>query len=153
MFTIHSIQKLPIGIDEAWKFFSNPKNLNAITPDTMKFRTLSGDDRDMFAGQIIHYKISPYRGITIEWVTEITHIKDKTFFVDEQRFGPYKFWHHKHLFREIDGGMEMEDIVHYKLPFGFLGKLFHPLMVKPKLNEIFNFRRQKLTSLFGEFKD
>ena len=153
MFTIHSIQKLPIGIDEAWKFFSDPKNLNIITPDSMKFRTLSGDDRTMFGGQIIHYKISPYRGITVEWVTEITHIKEKTFFVDEQRFGPYKFWHHKHLFKEIEGGVEMEDIVHYKLPFGFLGKLFHPILVKPKLNEIFNFRRQKLISLFGKFND
>ena len=153
MFTIHSTQKLPITIDKAWEFFSNPKNLNTITPDSMKFRTLSGDDRDMFAGQIIHYKISPFRGITLEWVTEIKHVEDKAFFVDEQRFGPYKFWHHKHLFKEIEGGVEMEDIVHYKLPFGFLGKLFHPILVKPKLTEIFNFRRQKLTSLFGEFKD
>lgn len=118
----------------------------------MKFTTLSGDERAMFAGQIIHYKISPFTGITMEWVTEITHVKEKTFFVDEQRFGPYKFWHHKHLFREIEGGTEMEDIVHYKLPLGILGKLFHPLLVKPKLEAIFNFRRAKLISLFGEFK-
>lgn len=152
MYTLKSTQRLPISIEEAWNFFSNPKNLNTITPDSMNFITLSGDDRKMFAGQIIHYKISPFNGITLEWVTEITHVKEKEFFVDEQRFGPYNFWHHKHFFRSIDGGVEMEDIVHYKLPFGFIGKLFHPIFVQPKLDEIFEFRRKKLTELFGEFK-
>jgi ligand-binding SRPBCC domain-containing protein len=152
MYIISSIQKLPIGTELAWKFFSDPKNLNTITPDSMKFKTLSGDERKMFAGQIIHYTISPFSGISMEWVTEISHIQEQEFFVDEQRFGPYKFWHHKHFFKEIEGGVEMEDIVHYKLPFGFLGRLVHPILVKPKLNEIFNFRRQKLIELFGEFK-
>lgn len=152
MYTLKSIQRLPISLEKAWEFFSNPKNLNNITPDSMKFTTLSGDDRKMFAGQIIHYKISPFKGITMEWVTEITHVTENVFFVDEQRFGPYKFWHHKHFFRSIDGGVEMEDIVHYKLTLGFIGKLFHPILVKPKLNEIFEFRKKKLTELFGEFK-
>lgn len=152
MYTLKSIQQLPIGIDEAWDFFSDPKNLNNITPDSMKFETLSGDERKMFAGQIIHYKIFPFSGYTTEWVTEITHVKEKEYFVDEQRSGPYKFWHHKHFFREIEGGVEIEDIVHYKLPLGFIGRLFHPILVKPKLKEIFDFRKQKLTDLFGEFK-
>lgn len=152
MYSISSKQKLPISIDKAWEFFSDPKNLNIITPESMKFITISGDDRKMFAGQIIHYKISPFSRISMEWVTEISHIKDKEFFIDEQRFGPYKFWHHKHFFREIEGGVEIEDVVHYKMPFGFIGKLFHPIIVKPKLNEIFNFRKQKLNELFGEFK-
>ncbi|MEW5675823.1 SRPBCC family protein [Flavobacterium enshiense] len=152
MFSVNTRQKLPISVEEAWAFFSDPKNLNRITPDTMHFKTLSGDEQKMFPGQIIHYRISPFKGITMEWVTEITHAKENEFFVDEQRFGPYKFWHHKHFFKAIEGGVEMEDIVHYKLPFGFIGKLFHPMIVKPKLNEIFNYRRQKLTELFGEFK-
>ncbi|ESU20248.1 hypothetical protein FEDK69T_27600 [Flavobacterium enshiense DK69] len=152
MYSISNTQQLPVGIDEAWDFFSDPKNLNIITPDSMKFETLSGDERKMFAGQIIHYKISPFSGAVMEWVTEISHVKEKEYFVDEQRIGPYKFWHHKHFFREIKGGVEIEDVVHYKLPFGFIGRLFHPILVKPKLKEIFDFRKQKLTELFGEFK-
>lgn len=145
-------QKIPVTLKEAWAFFSDPKNLNTITPESMKFRTLRGDEKLMFPGQIIRYKISPFTGINMEWVTEITHVNEYEFFVDEQRFGPYKFWHHKHFFRSIEGGVEMEDIVDYKLPFGFLGKMFHPILVKPKLNEIFNYRKQKLIELFGEFK-
>ena len=117
----------------------------------MRFITLSGDERDMFPGQIIHYTIKPLLGIKLEWITEITHIKENVFFVDEQRYGPYKFWHHKHFLREIPGGVEMEDIVNYKLPFGFLGKLFHPILVKPKLDKIFTYRREKLIELFGEY--
>lgn len=118
----------------------------------MGFVTLSGDDRQMYPGQVIHYTVSPLMGIKMQWVTEITHVKDKAFFVDEQRFGPYRFWHHKHFLKEIPGGVEMEDIVHYKLPFSFLGNLAHPLLVKPKLEEIFAYRQKKLVELFGEFK-
>lgn len=152
LYTIHKKQNLPITLQEAWNFISDPKNLAVITPDSMGFKTLSGDDRQMFAGQIIHYTISPLLGLKMQWVTEITHIKDKEFFVDEQRYGPYKFWHHKHFIKEIDGGVEMEDIVHYKLPMGFLGDMMHPLMVAPKLKEIFNYRQHKLVELFGEIK-
>lgn len=152
LYAIHTTQKLPIPIEEAWEFIANPKNLELITPKSMGFRTLSGDERAMFAGQIIHYKITPLFGISMQWVTEITHVQDQKFFVDEQRFGPYAFWHHKHFLKAIPGGVEMEDIVHYKLPMGFLGQLAHPFLVKPKLDEIFAFRRNKLTELFGEFK-
>lgn len=150
LYTLQSQQKLPISIEEAWLFFSDPKNLNTITPDSMKFKTLSGDEREMFQGQIIHYKISPFPFIAMEWVTEITHVENKKFFVDEQRFGPYAFWHHKHFFTEIEGGVFMEDIVHYKVPFGLIGRLFHPIIVKPKLDAIFKYRKQKLIELFGE---
>ena len=152
LYTIHRKQKLPITLREAWDFISDPKNLAVITPDTMGFKTLSGDERKMFPGQIIHYTITPMLGIKVQWVTEITHVADKSFFVDEQRYGPYKFWHHKHFLKEIPGGVEMEDIVHYKLPMGFLGRLAHPLLVKPKLEEIFNYREKKLTALFGEMQ-
>ena len=151
LYTLHTHQKLPVSLDEALAFFSDPSNLNTITPENMKFQTLSGDDRKMFAGQIIHYKISPFRGIQMQWVTEITHVEPNAFFVDEQRFGPYKFWHHKHFFKEIDGGIEMEDIIHYQVPFGFIGNLFHPLLVRPKLKAIFDYRKNKLEQLFGRY--
>ena len=152
IYTVHKFQKLPISLQQAWDFMGDPKNLAVITPDSMGFNTLSGDDRKMFAGQIIIYTITPLFGLKLQWVTEITHVVDKHFFVDEQRFGPYAFWHHKHFLNEIDGGVEMEDIVHYKVPMGFLGRLVHPFLVKPKLDEIFAYRQKKLIELFGEFK-
>ena len=153
MYTLHKTQKIPVSLNEAWNFISTPKNLAVITPPSMGFVTLSGDDKEMFAGQIIHYHVSPLLGLKMEWVTEITHVEDKRFFVDEQRFGPYKFWHHKHFLKEIPGGVEMEDIIHYKLPMGILGKMVQPFMVKPKLEEIFEYRKNKLIELFGEFND
>ena len=153
IYTLHSKQNLPISLDEAWEFLSNPKNLKVITPEYMGFKTLSGDDRDMFAGQIIQYIVTPVLGIKTKWVTEITHDEDKKYFVDEQRFGPYSLWHHKHFLREIPGGVEMEDIIDYKIPMGILGQLVHPFLVKPKLKEIFEYREKKLIELFGEFKE
>lgn len=117
----------------------------------MGFETLSGDERRMFAGQLIQYTIRPILGIPTKWVTEITHVENGRYFVDEQRFGPYALWHHKHFFSEIPGGVEMEDIVDYKMPLGILGQLVHPILVQPKLAEIFEFRRQKLSALFGEY--
>lgn len=152
IYTLHSKQNLPITVEEAWKFLSDPKNLKTITPSYMSFDIISGGDRPMFPGQIIQYIVTPVLGIKTKWVTEITHVEDQKYFVDEQRFGPYALWHHKHFIKEILGGVEMEDIIDYKLPMGILGQLFHPIMVKPKLNEIFEFRRKKLIELFGEYK-
>lgn len=152
IYSLRTKQNLPISLEEAWEFLSNPKNLKVITPDYMGFKTLSGDDRSMFSGQIIQYIVTPVLGIPMKWVTEITHVKDKVYFVDEQRFGPYALWHHKHFLKEIPGGVEMEDIVDYKLPMGIVGQLIHPFLVKPKLEEIFTYRRVKLIELFGEFK-
>lgn len=152
MYTFHRSQKLPATIEQIWEFISDPKNLGQITPPEMGFNTLSGDDRPMFPGQIIHYTITPLFGIRMEWITEITHVEQGLYFVDEQRNGPYAFWHHKHFLREIPGGVEMEDLIHYKVPMGFLGRLFHPILVKPNLERIFEFRRKKLIELFGEFK-
>ncbi len=151
VYSLHTKQKLPISMEEAWEFLSNPKNLKTITPDYMGFKTLSGDDRAMFPGQIIQYIVTPVLGIPMKWVTEITHVKDKVYFVDEQRFGPYALWHHKHFLKEIPGGVEMEDLVHYKLPLGILGQWVHPFLVKPKLKEIFDYRQKKLTELFGTY--
>ncbi len=119
----------------------------------MGFNILSGADRAMYPGQIIQYIVTPIAGIKTKWVTEITHVKDKEYFVDEQRFGPYALWHHKHFLEEIPGGVEMEDIVDYKLPFGILGQMAHPFLVAPKLKEIFGYRQKKLVELFGEFDE
>lgn len=151
LYTLHKKQKLPISLEQAWEFLSNPANLKIITPDYMGFHILSGADRPMFPGQIIQYIVTPVLGIKTKWVTEITHVKDLDYFVDEQRFGPYALWHHKHFIKEIDGGIEMEDLIHYKLPFGILGQLVHPILVKPKLEEIFNYRTKKLEELFGTY--
>lgn len=151
IYTLHKKQNLPISKEEAWNFLSSPKNLKTITPDYMGFNILSGGDRPMFAGQIIQYIVTPVLGIKTKWVTEITHVKEGDYFVDEQRFGPYALWHHKHFIKEIEGGVEMEDIIDYKVPFGFLGQLVHPFLVKPKLEEIFKYRTQKLEALFGKY--
>ena len=153
IYTLHTKQNLPISIETAWEFLSSPKNLKIITPDYMGFKTLSGDEKEMFAGQIIQYIVTPVLRIPMKWVTEITHVVDKKYFVDEQRFGPYALWHHKHFLKEIPGGVEMEDIVDYKVPMGILGQVVHPFLVKPKLKEIFDYRRAKLIELFGEFKE
>lgn len=152
IYTLHKKQNLPISVETAWEFLSNPSNLKTITPDYMSFDILSGADRPMFPGQIIQYIVTPILGIKTKWVTEITHVKEGEYFVDEQRFGPYSLWHHKHFIKTIPGGVEMEDIIDYKVPFGWLGQLFQPLLVKPKLEEIFNYRKVKLEELFGKFE-
>ena len=150
LYQLKSKQFLPISLDEAWAFLADPRNLKTITPQYMGFEICDGADRPKYQGQIIQYIVTPVLGIKTKWVTEITHVVDKSFFVDEQRFGPYAFWHHKHFLKEVPGGVEMEDIIDYKIPFGILGQLVHPLLVKPKLNEIFTYRQHKLTALFGK---
>ena len=151
IYKLHKSQKLPISKAKAWEFLSDPANLKIITPDYMGFDIIDGADRKMYQGQVIQYIVTPVAGIKTKWVTEITHVKENDFFVDEQRFGPYKLWHHKHFIKEIEGGVEMEDIIHYKLPLGFLGQLVHPFLVKNKLEEIFTYRKQKLEELFGTY--
>lgn len=146
-------QQLPITIDEAWDFLSDPKNLQVITPDFMGFEIISGNDRTIFPGQIIEYTVAPVLGIKMKWVTEITHVVQGHYFVDEQRYGPYAFWHHKHFLKAVAGGVEMEDVIHYKIPMGFLGRLVQPLLIQPKLDGIFDYRREKLELLFGTLKN
>lgn len=151
IYTIHTKQNLPITLKEAWNFLSDAKNLKEITPKYMGFEIIADDQKSIYPGKIIQYRLTPMMGIYLKWVTEITHVKDYSYFVDEQRFGPYSFWHHKHFIKEINGGVEMEDIVDYKIPMGVIGELLHPLLVKPKLNEIFEYRRAKLIEIFGTF--
>ncbi len=150
LYQLHSKQLLPTSQKEAWKFLSSPANLQRITPDHMGFEILSGADQPMFPGQIIHYKVSSFPGIKTKWVTEITHVKEGEYFVDEQRFGPYALWHHKHFLKKNDKGVEMEDIIDYKIPFGILGQLAHPILVKKQLKQIFKYREDKLMELFGK---
>lgn len=151
IYNLQAKQKLPISVDEAWEFLSSPKNLKIITPDYMGFHIVSEIDRPMYPGQIIEYRVTPVAGIKTTWVTEITHVVDKKYFVDEQRFGPYALWHHKHFIKAIPGGVEMEDSIHYKVPMGILGQLVHPILVKPKLDSIFAYREKKLIELFGTY--
>ena len=152
LYRLETIQKLPISINDAWQFLSDPKNLKRITPDYMGFKIVKGAESSMYAGQIIEYVVTPLLGISTTWVTEITHVKEPEYFVDEQRFGPYALWHHKHFIKPIENGVEMVDIVDYKIPFGFLGQLAQPLVVSPTLKEIFEYRREALIKLFGPYK-
>ena len=149
LYQLHSKQALPISAEKAWDFLSSPKNLSVITPDHMGFNILAGAERPMFPGQIIQYKVSPFPGFTTKWVSEITHVEQGAYFVDEQRFGPYSLWHHKHFINPIADGVEMEDVIDLKLPFGFLGQLGYPL-VRKQLVSIFKYREKKLTELFGK---
>ena len=150
IFKIHTRQKLPITIEEGWGFLSNPKNLSCITPNYMKFKINDCDFKPVYQGQIIQYTVRPLLNIPLKWVTEITHVVNENYFVDEQRFGPYSLWHHKHFLREIDGGIEMEDIIHYKIQLGFIGEFLNFLFIKNQLKEIFKHRKNKLIEIFGE---
>ena len=148
---IHSLeikQELPISLDEAWSFFSTPRNLNLITPDDMSFEIISSVDAKAYAGQLITYKIKPLLNISMTWVTEITQCVDKQYFIDEQRFGPYKFWHHQHQFKEIDQGVLMTDILSYALPFSFIGEFMGNIFLHDKVKSIFSYREQKLDEIF-----
>jgi ligand-binding SRPBCC domain-containing protein len=144
-----TVQHINASLEECWSFFSSPGNLQKITPKTMGFEITDFDKQSMYAGQIIQYKISPLLGLKLNWVTEITKVKDKSYFIDEQRFGPYSFWHHKHFFEATANGVKMTDVVHYALPLGFLGRIMNALLVKKKLEEIFDYRFVKVNQLFN----
>jgi ligand-binding SRPBCC domain-containing protein len=152
MYTLERTQRIPISLEEAWNFFQNPSNLSKITPSEMGFETLSEVPEKMYPGLFIHYKVSPLFGIKMNWTTEITYVQEPNYFVDEQRVGPYSIWHHEHHFKEIEGGVEMLDRVNYKIPFGVLGKIAHPIVVKSKLEEIFDFRIRAVEEIFGKWE-
>jgi len=148
IFLLKTEQKLNISIEEAWDFFSNPNNLKLITPEWLNFKVTSKLPDKMYAGMLIAYKVHPVLGIPVNWVTEITYVKEPFYFVDEQRFGPYKLWHHQHHFKETENGVEMTDIVNYALPFDPFSRLINALIVKNRVGEIFEFREKKLGDLF-----
>lgn len=148
VYQLKSEQFLPISLTEAWAFFSSPSNLSLITPDYLGFEIISPLPEEMYEGMIIMYFVKPVLNLKMRWVTEITHIDDKKYFVDEQRSGPYKLWHHEHIFKEVEGGVLMTDIVTYQLPFSFLGHIAHSLFIKRQLNGIFKYRKEFLNQYF-----
>ena len=151
LYCLRSMHRLPISLEAAWEFFSSPHNLKTLTPGYLKFEILSLSRDSLYPGQIIEYRMRPVASFPIKWVTEITQVKDKEYFIDEQRFGPYQFWHHEHHFTPIVGGVEMIDIVYYKMPLGPIGQLINYFKVENDLQKIFTFRSSQLNSLFGTY--
>ena len=151
-YSIKSTQHLPISLQAAWDFFSSPNNLAKITPPEMGF-IITSDKKDgekMYAGQIITYILKPMLGIPVKWMTEITHVKEGDYFIDEQRFGPYKLWHHRHSFKKTATGVEMHDEVNYVLPLGILGTIAHKLFIRKRIESIFTHRTIVVENLFGK---
>jgi len=143
-------QTIKGSLDDLWQFASKPENLSLITPPEMHFTIVSsGMEGQFYGGKIISYKVSPFPLIRVSWITEITHVSDKKFFVDEQRVGPYALWHHEHHFEVVADGVKMTDIVHYRLPMGAVGQWLEPIVVRRQLNRIFEYRKQKLDEIYS----
>jgi len=149
LYTLDQTQDFPISVAEAWEFFSAPANLDSITPPDVAFHLTGDHSGPMYESRILTYRITIAPLVTVNWVTEIKAIDEGRSFVDEQRSGPYAFWHHRHTFEAIPGGVRMNDLIHYAVPVGLLGGLTHPLIVRPKLERIFNYRRAELARRFG----
>ncbi|UII32360.1 SRPBCC family protein [Fulvivirga ulvae] len=149
IYNIKRTQYLPIKLSEAWEFFSTPANLNKITPEHMGFeiRYASGGKK-MYPGQLICYKVNILPGVPVDWVTEITHVQEPHYFVDEQRFGPYALWHHQHHFREVKDGVEMVDEVNYAIPYGIIGRMANRIFVGKEVKTIFDHRYKVLQDYF-----
>ena len=131
--------------------FRSPKNLKVITPEYMGFDITTTDlPEKMYPGMIISYVVKPLLGIKTTWVTEITQVKEKQYFVDKQVVGPYALWHHEHFIEPIENGVLMKDIVSYKPPFGFIGSIANRLVIRKKLEEIFTFRTRAVEKRFGK---
>ena len=143
-------QHINASLDQVWPFFSSPQNLAKITPPDMDFQVISSPSEKVYAGQVIEYNVKVLPGLSMYWMTEITHVEQLKYFVDEQRFGPYSLWHHQHHFKEVTGGVLMTDIVHYKIPFWILGDIANTLFVRKQLQKIFDFRTGKVNELFKD---
>ena len=154
VYQFHKEQKIPASKEEVWNFIASPQNLSRITPGNMGFKiTTQYLKKRMYPGQIITYKVKPMLGMSMTWVTEITHVKEGVYFVDEQRQGPYKMWHHEHWIHVLEDGILMEDLITYAPPMGWLGRIADGLVIKNKLNQIFEYRRKALIQIFGEYKN
>lgn len=144
-------QLIKTDIENLWDFMSSPKNLDMITPKEMKFNIKSKNgDQKMYEGMIITYTVTPLLNIPLNWVTEITHIKKNKYFVDEQRLGPYKMWHHEHIFEEKEDGILMTDIITYAPPMGILGDIANKLFINKKVHNIFNYRKKIIDQIFNK---
>lgn len=149
LYRFSETQFVPASLESVWQFISSPDNLKYITPADMNFTVLENSSAgEMYPGMIISYKVSPLPFMRVAWVTEITHVEPLKYFVDEQRFGPYSFWHHKHFLKVVDGGVLMTDIVDYKIPLGWIGDVMNAIVVRRKLKEIFMFRKTALEKIF-----
>lgn len=152
VYSLYSRQLVPKTIEDVWAFFSDANNLLAVTPPDLNLKvTNKVYGEAVYAGQVMTYNVKPVLGIPLGWMTEITHVAAPRYFVDEQRKGPYKLWHHQHHFNPVEGGVEMIDLVHYRLPFGPLGSIAHAVFVKKELEKIFTYRYKKIEELFGEW--
>jgi len=147
-FILERTQFLPVSLEQAWAFFTNPANLVKITPPDMDFRITSPMQDHIYDGQIITFTIRPLFRAAVNWTSEITHLDKPYFFVDEQRFGPYRFWHHQHRFREVEGGVEIHDLVHYLLFHDNFAGLINRLFIAPRLRRIFDYRSRILKDIF-----
>lgn len=148
MQTLQQQQILPISLEEAWNFFATPRNLNEITPPDLTFEITSPLPDKMYEGLMITYKIRPFLNIPFDWCTEITHIKEMEYFVDEQRSGPYKIWHHEHHFNAVEGGVLMTDLLYYEIGLSAIGWLAGKLFVHQRVKDIFTYRKQTLAEYF-----
>lgn len=154
VFQLKAEQKIPAELSEVWNFISSPANLKRITPGHMGFEITSGElPQKMYPGMIITYRVKPIPGIPMKWVTEITHVSENEYFVDEQRVGPYAMWHHEHKIKEIEGGVLMEDLITYRPPLGFLGRIANSLFIRKQLDGIFEYRRKALERIFGKYRE
>ncbi len=148
VYRLERFQILPRPLDEVFPFFADARNLGRITPGFLDFEILTEGEIEMAVGTAIDYRIRLF-GVPLRWRTRIEVYEPGIRFVDVQIRGPYRLWRHEHLFREVTGGVQMTDRVDYSLPFDPLGRLAHPVMVRPALERIFDFRRETLEEIFG----
>lgn len=153
VYDLRCTQFLPIDLETAWAFFSRPENLEKITPEDLNFCILTEVPDEVYTGLMVGYKLRVPPGLPITWWTEIKHVDAPHRFVDEQRSGPYRMWYHEHHFRAVDGGVEMTDVLHYAMPFGWLGRLAHALFVKRQVQGIFAYRERVLDKIVTEGMD
>lgn len=150
IYILEAVQTLKATLNDAWIFFSKPENLRNITPPKMNFEITSGGEKNIYKGQIITYTVNALSFYKSNWVTEITQIRDELYFIDEQRMGPYKLWHHEHHFEEVNQGVKLYDKVVYKVPFGLIGRIAHKIFIKDQLLKIFDYRYHKTVELFNK---
>lgn len=148
-YQLQRTQHVHASIDAVWDFISAPSNLKRITPPYMGFEVTGGTGEGrMYPGMIITYQVKPLLGINMSWMTEITHVHEGRYFVDEQRQGPYALWHHQHHLEPVADGVLMRDIVTYVPPMGFVGAIANKLFIARQLNEIFDYREKAVLKYF-----
>lgn len=148
IYRLHKTQLVPVTVEKSWEFFSDPNNLKEITPPELGLEIKSEVSGEIYDGMIIIYNVNLLPYYKTQWVTEIKHVKSPYRFVDEQKIGPYKLWYHQHFFKESDNGTLVEDVIHYSVPYGYIGKLLNRLFIARNLNYIFKYRSEALNRIF-----